>query len=262
MVLIELTKDIRNWVQSLSLNPFCVLVFFSSLSPLTYGQDSPAIDARADQILQQMSEYLKSATEFTFKADITYDTVMADGQKILFGAELNVAVRRPDLIHVEYKGDEQQRQVIIDGQKATVYYAATNTYASFEITGNLGDVLDYAYQTYGISVPVADLLYSDAYQTLIEYVESGYRIGLHSVAGVPSHHLVFSQEAIDWQIWIEDGPRPVPTKMVITYKNDPGSPQYTATLSEWNFNPRVSDHYFKFQPPGGSDEIEFLENIQ
>ena len=104
MALIELTKQIRNWVHSLSLNPLYILVLFSSLSPLTYGQNSPAIDARADQILRQMGEYLKSATEFTFTADITYDTLTEDGQKILFGAELNVAVRRPDLVHVEFIG--------------------------------------------------------------------------------------------------------------------------------------------------------------
>ena len=115
---------------------------------------------------------------------------------------------------------------------------------------------------YGISVPIADLVYSDPYQSLIDRVVSGYEIGLHSVEGVPSHHLVFSQESIDWQIWVEDGAQPVPRKLVITYKNEPGSPQYTAILSEWNFKPRVSDQYFKFQPPPGSDEIEFLENVQ
>ena len=69
---------------------------------------------------------------------------------------------------------------------------------------------------------------------------------------------MFSQEVIDWQIWIEDGPRPVPRKLLITYKEEPGSPQYVARLSDWDFQPCLSDHYFRFQPPKGSDEIEFL----
>ena len=67
------------------------------------------------------------------------------------------------------------------------------------------------------------------------------------------------------QIWIEVGPRPVPRRLVITYKDEPGSPQYIAELSGWNFQPRLSDHYFTFRPPIGSDEIEFLppqERIQ
>ena len=130
------------------------------------------------------------------------------------------------------------------------------------MTGVLDDVLDYSYKKYGISVPISDLVYSDPYQTLIDKVVSGRLIGLHAVDGVLSHHLVFSQASIDWQIWIEDGARPVPRKLVITYENEPGSPQYIATLSEWTFQPRISDHYFTFQPPPGSAEIEFLENIR
>jgi hypothetical protein len=260
--LFELMKRIPDMMQRVSLKAsFFFAIFLITLSPSTYGDDSTAIDVRADQILRQMSEYLKSAKEFTFKADITYDTVMNDGQKILFGSEAKVAVRRPNLLHVENKGDEQHRQVIIDGQKATLYDAIANTYASFKTTGNLDDVLDYSYVNYGMSVPIADFVYSDPYESLIDQVVSGYQIGLHSVEGVPSHHLVFSQDSIDWQIWIEAGAQPVPRKLVISYKTEPGSPQYTATLSEWNFQPRISDHYFRFQPHPGSDEIEFMENL-
>ena len=41
--------------------------------------------------------------------------------------------------------------------------------------------------------------------------------------------------------------------MVITYIDEPGSPQYIAELSDWNFHPRLSDHYFTFRPPVGSN---------
>jgi hypothetical protein len=75
---------------------------------------------------------------------------------------------------------------------------------------------------------------------------------------VSCHHLAFSQETIDWQIWIEDGPRPVPRKLVITYKTEPGSPQYVARLSGWNFQPRFSKHFFTFEAPAGAGEMEFL----
>jgi len=50
----------------------------------------------------------------------------------------------------------------------------------------------------------------------------------------------------------------VPRKLVITYKSEPGSPQYRARLSGWDFQPRLSDHYLQFHPPTGADEIEFL----
>ena len=50
----------------------------------------------------------------------------------------------------------------------------------------------------------------------------------------------------------------MPRKLVITYKDEPGFPQYTARLSKWNLQPRLSDHYFHFHPPAGADEIEFM----
>ena len=83
-------------------------------------------------------------------------------------------------------------------------------------------------------------------------------VGRHGVDGVPCHHLAFSQESIDWQIWIEDGPQPVPRKLVITYKTEPGSPQYVARLSNWDFEPRFSKQYFEFEVPADAGEIEFL----
>ncbi len=89
-------------------------------------------------------------------------------------------------------------------------------------------------------------------------VETGYVVGEHPVSGIRCHHLAFTQEAIDWQIWVEVGPRPVPRKLVITHREEPGSPQYIAELSEWNFEPRLSGHYFTFRPPDGANEIEFL----
>ena len=121
-----------------------------------------------------------------------------------------------------------------------------------------GLVRSLVFDRYGFSVPISDLVYSDPYKALTGHVQHGFWVGLHAVDGTPCHHLAFLQETIDWQIWIEDGPRPVPRKLLITYKDEPGSPQYTARLSGWDFHPRISDGWFEFRPPVGADQIEFL----
>ena len=127
-----------------------------------------------------------------------------------------------------------------------------------EALPEIDGALDRLFEVYGSSVPLADLLYADPYRTLMEHVESGFVVGKNSVDGTPCHHLAFMQEGLDWQIWIADGPRPVPLRLVITYVDEPGAPQYIAELSKWDFQPRLSDHYFTFRPPADSDEIEFL----
>jgi hypothetical protein len=68
------------------------------------------------------------------------------------------------------------------------------------------------------------------------------------------------EKFIDWQIWIEDGKQLVPRKIVITYKTMPGSPQFTAVLSEWDLKTRLPESIFTADIPAdqGITKIEFL----
>ncbi len=240
-----------------------IMLLPGPLAAVQQGMES-SVDAQADRILREMGEYLSSAEEYTFEADIAYDEIEGE-QKILFGGVAHISIRRPNRLNVEFNGDERQSRVVFDGKTVTLHNVAKNVYAVAEAPPEIDAALDRLFEVYGSSVPIADLVYADPYRTLIENVEDGFVVGQHPVNGIRCHHLAFWQEGIDWQIWIEVGPRPVPRRLVITYKDEPGSPQYIAELSNWNFHPRLSDHYFTFRPPAGSDEIEFLpsqERIQ
>ena len=63
---------------------------------------------------------------------------------------------------------------------------------------------------------------------------------------------------IDWQVWIADGPQPLLRKIVITFKDEPQSPQFSATIRKWDLAPRLSPQIFVFDPPEGAREIEFI----
>ena len=92
---------------------------------------------------------------------------------------------------------------------------------------------------------------------LIEHVKSALYLGLHRVRGIRCHHLAFSQDNIDWQIWIEDGHQPVPRKFVITYKKVKSHPQLTGEIYDWNFAPHLSDSLFNFLAPPNATRTEF-----
>ena len=175
------------------------------------------IGPRADRILREMSEYLKTAREFTFHADVAYDSVLPSGQKIQYGGAVDVAVRRPDRLRAEYRGDQRKRRAVYDGRKFTVNDLAANVYTVTEVPPEIGAAVDTVFEKYGFSAPLADFVYADVYRALMENARTGFLVGEHSVDGTPCQHLAFSQESIDWQIWIEDGPRPLPRKFLITY---------------------------------------------
>ena len=235
-----------------------LLLLTCGVLPVAGEDDTSAIDARADRVLREMSDYLKSADQFTFQADVSYDAVLVSGQKIQYGGTDEISVHRPDHLRVEHRGDEKDLRVVFNGKMFTLHDVRAGLYAQKEMTADIDTAVDRLFERFGFSVPTADLVYADPYSTLTASVDSGFHVGLHTVQGVRCHHLAFSQESIDWQIWIEDGPRPVPRKLLITYKEEPGSPQYAVQLSRWDFSPGISDAYFEFDPPAGAGRIEFL----
>ena len=229
--------------------------------------DNPAapvvrVEALANRLLKEMGDYLKAADALTFQAESSYDAMDRRGQKIRYGGITDVSLRRPDRLRAALNGDERQRQSFFDGKTFTVYNVAANMYAITDVPPDIDRALDTIFETYGFSVPLADLVYADPYSVLIENVIEGRWVGVHSIAGVPCNHLAFIQESVDWQIWIEKGPRPVPRQVLITYKDEPGWPQYLARLKSWNLKPQFREAYFQFTPPAGSYEIEFLSTSE
>jgi len=218
------------------------------------------IESQADRFLRQMGDFLKSAGAFSVQAESSYDVLDHMGQSIRYGGIADVALDRKKGLRAAFDGDERQTQMIFNGGTAVIYDVAVNMYAVTDVPSNLDSAIDSVFDRYGFSVPIADLVSSDPYDVLIADVIEGRWIGRHTVEGVPCNHLAFIQESIDWQIWIEDGERPVPRQLLITYKDEPGSPQYLARLREWNFKPRFPDDYFQFKPPAGSDEMEFVSS--
>lgn len=242
---------------------FATIVLGAGFAGTGHGAAAPpGVDEHALRILRDMGTFLSSASAFSFEAELEYDAVMADGQKILYGARNRMWIRRPDRMRAYYVGDERESRVVYNGRTIIVHDLGRNVYATTQVPPKIGEALDVVFDRFGFSVPIADFLYEDPAEVLLASVDDGYYAGRHAVDGVFCHHLAFTQEAIDWQIWIEDGPQPVPRKLVITYKSEPGSPQYIARIGSWDFEPRLSESFFEYRPPADAGEIEFLSDPQ
>src|SRR5215472_3567898 len=102
---------------------------------------APAIAEAADRLLKQVGVYIGSAEAFIFHADITFDHVLASGQKLQFAAA-DVVLERPGRLYVEWNGDLGDRGFWYDGKSVTLWDPATPFYASAaappEIDGMLG----------------------------------------------------------------------------------------------------------------------------
>jgi hypothetical protein len=138
----------------------------------------------------------------------------------------------------------------------TVLDKEHNVYATIEAPATIDATFDRLEDEYGVVLPLADLLYADPYAVLMAGVTYGRYLGLHQAAGVTCHHLAFSQDTIEWQIWIDAGEKPLPRKLVISYVDEPGEPQYSAVIRRWNLDSAVPDGLFTFEAPEGAQKVD------
>jgi hypothetical protein len=219
----------------------------------------PAIDPQADELLRRMSDYLAHEPFFSVDAEVWQDIQLSSGQRIQTDRTVDLQVRRPDRFHAEVHSTRRNRGLFYDGKTLTLFNRVQNFYGSVPAPATLDEALDVASERFGITLPLEDLIVSDPYKSAMSKVESGRYLGPVTVLGVPCEHLVFSLGAIDWQIWVEQGATPVPRKIVITYKDEEGSPQYTALLSHWDFQTKLPDFVFNFEPPSNATKIKVSE---
>ena len=225
----------------------------------TESPGSDAIDPQADALLHRMSDTLAQAQFFSVNAEIWQDLDLSSGQRVQAGRTVELQVRRPDHFRAEVRSTRRNRGLYYDGKTLNLVDRAKNYYGSIPAPASLDEALDVANERFGIAFPLEDLVVSDPYHSALGKVVSGTDLGPVTVLGVPCEHLVFSQDTIDWQYWIELVGNPVPRKVVITYKHEAGSPQYTAILSHWDFKTTLPDAVFQFEPPKSAVKIDVAE---
>jgi hypothetical protein len=221
-------------------------------------EQKPTISPEAARILNDMGAYLKAAPQLSFHAAITHDDLLPTGQKLQLAASYEAAVRRPDRMFTEYVGDVDARRFWYDGKTVTLYDPVLDVYATEPAKATIDATVDQLTERLGFTPPLSDLMMSDPAATLQKNALYGFVVGSSEVDGVSCHHLAFVERNIDWQIWVEDGTRLVPRKLVITYKLLPGAPQFTAVLSDWDLATRPPDTLFTAQPSPSASRIEFL----
>jgi hypothetical protein len=225
-----------------------------STNPKTISQIDPFVDA----LVKQVSDYLSTAKSFSVRSNATFEEVLPTGQKIQISRTADVLVRRPDRLQAEIESDQGITRFYYDGKIMSRFDLDKNVYASIDVPDNLEAALDDAMERFQIDAPLADLIAGNIHENFIAKTESGSYVGLHYLDGNKYHHLALSNKNVDFQVWITDDTAPLIRKIVITYRHLDGAPQFTAILSDWNFNPRTPDMVFEFFPPIDADKIEYL----
>jgi hypothetical protein len=103
---------------------------------------------------------------------------------------------------------------------------------------------EQAWATDQLTVPISDLGLSDPCIKFRSLATFGGYLGVGDVNGVDYDHIALTSPTVDYQIWLDRSTKPVPLRIVINYRAEPGSLGYIAVLSHLKF--RKSYHPASF----------------
>lgn len=219
--------------------------------------DAAVIDDGVVALLKQMTSKVAGLQEFAVTLETGFDVLQPNGQKLEFGSRRTATIRRPDHARFTY----QQRsgvagELVFDGSAIWAYERDQNVYATIEQPGDIDASLDLVTIELGIPVPASDFFAKDPSIALAADVLEAQDLGTSTIDNQPARHIALRKPGVDYQIWISDATL-LPVRVVITYHDEPGQPQFWARFLNWETAPTNGDAVFAFSPPEGAESIRF-----
>jgi len=166
-------------------------------------------------------------------------------------------VTRPGSLYVDYRDDTSDRVLWFDKGRVTLLDPVAGTVAEVSGPKDIDGMVAKLEKDHGVTLPLGEFAESDVYKVLTRGVDHAFYIGVGNVEGIHCHHLLLERKDLFIQIWIEIGEKPLPRKLVFEYPLRAGSPQFTASITEWSFEPPKPE-IFVAKVPKDAGKVDFL----
>lgn len=251
-------RNLRKLMPMVALTLFCAAIAV----PLR-AEDK--LDKKAVELCKKVGDFYKNAK--TFHTEGTFvSKIDNNGEK----REINVAavydIERPNRLSLKTQMDGDAKKgpdIISDGKKVTVYRKALKQYveedAPQDVTGLGAKVLPIGPFMTGILVP--NLLNDDPGDSLLQGVNSCSYVGLDKVDGTSAHHMKFSQDQFDWEMWVAAEGKPFVLRMSQSVDGPNGKTKFTETYKNSTVDAPVGKDAFTFTAPKDAAKVdEFKES--
>jgi hypothetical protein len=231
----------------------------SAAAPAPQAAPIPKIDPLADQLLTRTCATMGTYRAFSFHAEVMFDQVLPSAVKIQFAGAIDLALQRPDELAIDYHSDLGNKELWYQKDTLTLFDPQHLMYGTLTVPDTIDAMLDEVAKMHHLWFPLSNFAYGDPCARIQKQIIFGSYIGVNDVNGVATDHIAFSSHTIDLQLWLERTPKPVPLKIVISYRSQPGSPEYIAFISQWKFPKHIANSRFQPQIPKDAKQIRFLK---
>ena len=216
------------------------------------------VDPRAVEALKNMSRYLRTLDSFRLTSEGSLDVITTSDQKVQLDMVTTYQAAKPGSLRVDWVSDQKNRQFYYDGKHFTLVAPTLGYYATVDAPPTMREFLDKLYERTGVELPLADLFRwaDEDHVDDIAALTSAFSVGTATLDGVETDHWAYRTADYDFELWMEQGDRPLPRKFVLIDRTDPTLPGFTARLS-WQTNPKLDPAVFTYVPTGKETAISF-----
>lgn len=217
---------------------------------------------KAAERLSAMTKFLGSLPAYQVTCRGSYDVLQDSGQKLEFLEVRELALQRPDRLRVTHRSsDGGQELLLFDGKHITLFDERAGVYAQAPQPGSLDDAIVYFVRDLKMRLPLARLFTNRSSEELARRLQSVIHIERTELLPVPADHIAGRVGDVDVQLWIAAGDRPLPMRVVLTYVEEPGQPQYRADFVDWKTAAPPGPEAFRFTPPKEARRIVFAAQV-
>ena len=240
----------------------CLIMFVMQGTAFMAAATTAQAEPTPEEIIAAAAATLKNLPQFSFEADLTEDVVSEDGAMIQVAHHMTYMAKRPDKISFRVDGDELNKEWYYNGKTITAYDPGRKTFSREAFPPTIDAALSRAHDELNLRLSIVGLARTNLYEIMTENLSKSTVIGLSRVNNFTCYQLLLERERVNVQLWIQTGETLLLRKILITYKQEPGAPQWSAVFTKWNTSPELKDSLFEFTPPQGARQIKFLKHIE
>lgn len=259
----------------------CVLVACVCLVPAAQTEDAktsaPKIDAKAEKVIKGLVDHMGQVKRLSVDIHLAV-TRTATGTERTFKNLLTLAQERPNKVSLIVKEGAVGRAVVSDGkqlyacrpsrEKSKMY---TATPAPEDLWGiwqhRSSRLARMAFGGPGFRF-MAKVFSGLPYEDVVQEAARVSHVGLADLDGSKCHRLEIEHRGIQWDLWVSDGPKPLPKKIMLELGGARAAPTkgapsatkektlVTTVYKNWAINPKLPAETFEFTPPPGARRAE------
>ncbi|MCG7360398.1 DUF2092 domain-containing protein [Roseomonas sp. ACRSG] len=214
---------------------------------------SPAgLSDEADQLLRAMSRGLAAAPSLAVELTVLREVALADGRTASLLSDITLAIRRPDRLRADIRGDAVLADVYYDGRKVTVHAIPQQVFAEEPAPASLDQAVPLLEDQLGVPLELGTLLVSDPYARLAPGT-SGEVVSSTEISGHPAWHLILQSGPVAWELWVAQADLPLP--LMVSVNRD--GRRTLLRFDAWRIGPSIDESFFSFRQPPGTRPVPF-----